>query len=64
VFITNGKAARFRRIPQGSLLEKNSLALEIMARATSLPNCDWGLDYGLGHDLPVDYARKALVLGG
>jgi hypothetical protein len=39
------------------------LALEIMARATSLPNCDWGLDYGLGYDVPVDYARKALVLG-
>jgi len=45
------------------LLEKNTLALEIMARATPLPNCDWGLDYGLGHDVPVDYARKALVLG-
>jgi hypothetical protein len=45
------------------LLEKNTFALEIMARATSLPNCDWGLDYGLGHDVPVDYARKALVLG-
>ena len=45
------------------LIEKNTLALEIMARAASLPNCDWGLDYGLGHDVPVDYARKALVLG-
>jgi hypothetical protein len=45
------------------LLEKNALALEIMARATSLPYCDWGLDYGLGYDLPVEYARKALVLG-
>jgi hypothetical protein len=45
------------------LLEKNTLALEIMSRATSLPSCDWGLDYGLGHDVPVDYARKALVLG-
>jgi hypothetical protein len=45
------------------LLDKNTLALEIMARATSLSNCDWGLDYGLGHDVPVDYARKALVLG-
>jgi len=45
------------------LLEKNALALEIMARATSLPSCDWGLDYGLGHDVPVNYARKALVLG-
>src|SRR5258708_39614126 len=42
------------------LLEKNALALEIMARATSLPSCDWGLDYGLGHDVPVNYARKAL----
>src|SRR5882672_7061906 len=37
------------------LLEKNTLALEIMARATSLANCDWGLDYGLGGDVPVDY---------
>jgi hypothetical protein len=45
------------------LLEKNKLALEIMARATSLQNCDWGLDYGLRDDVPVDYARKALVLG-
>ena len=45
------------------LLQKNSLALEIMARGTLLPNCNWGLDYGLGEDVPVDYARKALVLG-
>lgn len=44
------------------LLEKNRLALEIMARATSLSNCDWGLDYG-AEDVPVEYARKALVLG-
>jgi hypothetical protein len=45
------------------LIQKNTLALEIMARGTSLPNCDWGLDYGLGEDVPVDYARKALMLG-
>jgi hypothetical protein len=44
------------------LLEKNTLALEIMGRATSLSNCDWGLDYG-SEDVPVEYARKALVLG-
>ena len=44
------------------LLEKNRLALEIMARATSLSYCDWGLDYG-AEDVPVEYARKALVLG-
>jgi hypothetical protein len=45
------------------LLQKNTLALEVMARGTLLPNCDWGLDYGLGEDVPVEYARKALVLG-
>lgn len=45
------------------LLEKNAVALEVMARGTLLSNCDWGLDYGLGEDVPVDYARKALVLG-
>jgi hypothetical protein len=45
------------------LLQKNAPALDIMARGTLLPNCDWGLDYGLGGDLPLEYARKALVLG-
>ena len=45
------------------LLEKNTLALQIMSRGSSLPNCDWGLDYGLRDDIPVDYVRKALVLG-
>jgi len=44
------------------LLEKNRLALEIMARGTFLSNCDWGLDYS-AEDVPVEYARKALVLG-
>ena len=46
-----------------NLLQKNTLALEVMARGTLLSNCDWGLDYGLGEDVPVDYARRALVLG-
>jgi len=45
------------------LVQKNTLALQVMARGTSLPTCDWGLDYGLGDNVPVDYARKALVLG-
>jgi hypothetical protein len=45
------------------LVQKNTEALEIMARGTQLPTCDWGLDYGLGDEVPVDYARKALVLG-
>jgi len=45
------------------LIQKNTPALEIMARGTLLPECDWGLDYGLGENVPVDYARKALALG-
>ena len=45
------------------LLEKNALALEIMARGASLPKCDWGLDYSLGPELPAEYSRKALALG-
>lgn len=45
------------------LLEKNTLALKIMVRGASLPNCDWGLDYGLGQELPGEYIKKALVLG-
>ncbi len=45
------------------LLQKNAPALDMMARGTSLSNCDWGLDYGLGEEVPVEYARKALTLG-
>lgn len=45
------------------LIQKNRLALEIMAKATLLPYCDWGLDYDLGADLPVEYAREGLSLG-
>jgi hypothetical protein len=34
-----------------------------MARGTTLAKCDWGLDYQLGPETPVDYVRKALALG-
>lgn len=45
------------------LVEKNRLALDTMVRGTTLPRCDWGLDYQMGSETPVDYVRKALVLG-
>src|SRR5262245_5280237 len=45
------------------LVERNRLALLAMTRGTALPNCDWGLDYGLGDETPVEYARNALQLG-
>jgi hypothetical protein len=50
-----------------ALVERNRLALEVMARGTSIPNCDWGLDWGpdyeFGPDLPMEYVRCGLVLG-
>ena len=45
------------------LVAKNEPALQVMQRGTTLRNCDWGLDYGLGPDTPVEYVRKALELG-
>lgn len=45
------------------LVEKNRAAVETMARGTAIPNCDWGIDYALGPDAPVEYVRKALTLG-
>ncbi len=45
------------------LVEKYKYALQTMARGTALPRCDWGVDYQLGPQAPVDYVRKALPLG-
>jgi hypothetical protein len=45
------------------IVEKNKLSLAIMARATALPECDWGLDYSLGSEEPVYYTAKAVALG-
>ena len=48
--------ANYDAYKYNGLIEKNRLALEIMSRGTLLPQCDWGLDYDLGADLPVEYA--------
>jgi hypothetical protein len=71
--LTNENAKELNEILDGSipyddakfhaLVEKNKSALQLMARGTELAHCDWGLDYGLGEDTPVDYARNALALG-
>lgn len=45
------------------LVEKNRPALETMIRGTALPVCDWGMDYQLGSETPIDFVRKALTLG-
>ena len=70
--LTNENAKELNEILDGSipyddakfhaLVEKNKSALQLMARGTELAHCDWGLDYGLGEDTPVDYATIARVM--
>jgi hypothetical protein len=46
----------------GSLLDANDEALRIMQRATSLPDCDWGLEYEMGPGMPIAHLARARVL--
>lgn len=55
--------APYEDLKYRDLVEKNRAAVETMARGTAMPNCDWGVDYALGQDAPVEYVRKALTLG-
>jgi hypothetical protein len=55
--------APYRDDAYKDLIERNAPALQVMARGAKLTNCDWGLDYALRHQTPVEYARKALELG-
>lgn len=55
--------APYQDLKYYELVEKNRTAVETMARGTAIPNCDWGVDYALGSDAPVEYVRKALALG-
>jgi hypothetical protein len=73
VALTDAQVKELNRILEGTapfvestykeLIARNRQALETMARGTALPYCDWGIDYHLGPDAPVDYVRKALQLG-
>ena len=45
------------------LVESNRLAVQTLQRGTALSQCDWGLEYQLGTEAPVEYVRKALALG-
>ena len=55
--------APYEDLKYRDLVERNRPALETMIRATAITNCNWGIDYQLGPDAPVDYVRKALELG-
>lgn len=73
VALTDAQVKQLNQILEGTapfvqstykdLIERNRKALDTMARGTALPYCNWGIDYQLGPDAPVDYVRKALQLG-
>ena len=46
----------------GALVEQNREAVITMQRGTTLPDCNWGLDYELGPETPVAHVAKARVL--
>ena len=46
----------------GPILDKNEVAIQIMQRATKLPDCDWGVEYGRGAAASIAYVPRARVL--
>jgi hypothetical protein len=60
--VASGKAA-WDEGRLGKILDANTEALGILQRGTSVPDCDWGLEYELGSETPVAYIAKARVLG-
>ena len=46
----------------GPILDSNDEAIRIMQRATKLPDCDWGLEYGEGPRASVAYGPRARAL--
>jgi hypothetical protein len=47
----------------GSILDANTPALDIMQRGSTLPTCDWGVEYELGASAPISHLAKGRVLG-
>jgi len=46
----------------GPILDKNETAIQILQRATKLPDCDWGLEYSRGPAASIAYVPRARVL--
>ncbi len=44
------------------ILEANAAAIQMMQRATKLPECDWGLEYSRGPRASIAYAPRARAL--
>jgi hypothetical protein len=57
---TAGGYARWNEEKLGNILDENLHAIQIMQKATKLPQCDWGLE--TNSDEPVLFALKARAL--
>lgn len=44
------------------ILDANAAAIQMMQRATKLPECDWGLEYSRGPRASIAYAPRARAL--
>jgi hypothetical protein len=44
------------------ILDANKFAMDIMRRATKLPDCDWGIEYKQGTNASIAYAPRARAL--
>lgn len=44
------------------ILDANRTAIQVMQRATKLPECDWGLEYSQGTRASIAYAPRARAL--
>jgi hypothetical protein len=45
------------------ILDANKKSIQMMQRATKLPECDWGLEYSQGPRASIAYAPRARALG-
>ncbi|MCU1256841.1 MAG: hypothetical protein JWM83_3140 [Candidatus Angelobacter sp.] len=46
----------------GPIVDENSAAVHTLQRATELPECNWGLEYGRGAAMSIGHLPKARVL--
>jgi hypothetical protein len=44
------------------ILDANKFAIDVMQRATKLPECDWGIEYTQGMSASIAYAPRARAL--
>src|SRR5262245_38476655 len=59
--VASGKAP-WSEAQLGPILDANRLAIQTLQRGTELSNCDWGLEYELGPEVPIAHLPRARVL--